>query len=201
MELSTAVKPFVFEKLFKEGYDRVVYLDPDIQLYRPLTEVFAAFDEGANAVLTPHSLAPNLNRQPPNDHTFLRAGIYNLGFVALADTSETRNAVHWWQTRLEHECVSNRMSDGLFVDQKFMDLWPVYCAGTDILRDPSYNVAYWNLDTREVVPCDGGGYHVAGRPLAFFHFSGIVPGSSRHPLPSSDTLGCDSEPRAAGDLQ
>ena len=29
IEFSTSVKPFVFQKLFNEGYDNVIYLDPD----------------------------------------------------------------------------------------------------------------------------------------------------------------------------
>ena len=183
MELSTAVKPFLFSKLLAEGYDRLVYLDPDIQVYRPLTEVFTILDNGASTVLTPHSLSPVLHNQRPNDKTFLQCGAYNLGFMALADTPQTRAALQWWQTCTEHGCVSNRLSEGLFADQKYIDLWPSYCADTHILRDPSYNVAYWNLDTRDIVAVDGG-YQVAGRPLAFFHFSGIVPGDrtilSRH---------------------
>src|SRR5437763_8837281 len=34
MELSTAVKPYAFEHLFEaKGFERVVYLDPDIKIY------------------------------------------------------------------------------------------------------------------------------------------------------------------------
>ncbi|MDQ3880665.1 MAG: glycosyltransferase, partial [Chloroflexota bacterium] len=42
------------------------------------------------------------------------------------------------------------------------------------LRDPGYNVAYWNLHDRRVESADGG-YLAAGRPLRFFHFSGFDP--------------------------
>src|SRR2546422_10193065 len=45
LELSTAVKPWMFEHLFARGYDRVVYLDPDIFVYSPLAELDARPDE------------------------------------------------------------------------------------------------------------------------------------------------------------
>jgi glycosyltransferase involved in cell wall biosynthesis len=174
MELNTAIKPTVFRRLFAEGFDRVIYLDPDIFAYRRFDEVLRAFDEGATSILTPHALAPNLHSESPNDLTFMRAGIYNLGFLALAKMHETSNLLEWWETRLRSECVVNRLSDGIFVDQKFMDLWPAYCSGTHILRDPAYNVAYWNLDSRTIKKT-GERYEVNGSPLAFFHFSGINP--------------------------
>ncbi|WP_217578188.1 glycosyltransferase [Mesorhizobium sp. GbtcB19] len=175
MELNTAIKPTVFSRLFAEGYDRVIYLDPDIIAYRRFDELFDVLDGGASSVLTPHALAPNLHPDSPNDLTFMQAGVYNLGFMALANTPETLRLLKWWETRLRTECVSNRVADGLFVDQKFVDLWPAYCPGTAILRNPAYNVAYWNLDSRPVRR-RGDAYEVDGVALAFFHFSGVVPG-------------------------
>lgn len=175
MELNTAIKPTVFQRLFAKGYARVIYLDPDIIAYRRLDEMFEALDDGATTVLTPHALVPNLLPDSPNDLTFLRAGVYNLGFMALAKAPQTLQLLKWWETRLRTECVSNRVADGLFVDQKFVDLWPAYCPGTRILHNPAYNVAYWNLDNRSIEQ-RGEAYAVNGVPLAFFHFSGVVPG-------------------------
>ena len=43
-----------------------------------------------------------------------------------------------------------------------------------IVRDTSYNVAYWNLDHRDLTYIDGT-YLVDGQPLHFFHFSGYSP--------------------------
>ena len=45
MELNTAIKPFVLLYLLK-SYDRVVYMDPDICVYKELMAVNKAFDEG-----------------------------------------------------------------------------------------------------------------------------------------------------------
>jgi hypothetical protein len=80
LELATAVKPRCFARHFEEGAAQVVYLDPDIELFRPLEELRALLARGATGVLTPHVLAP-LPRDgaQPDDLTLLRAGVHTSG--------------------------------------------------------------------------------------------------------------------------
>ncbi len=54
-----------------------------------------------------------------------------------------------------------------------MDMVPGMFAGVRILREPGYNVAYWNLHERAVACTDP--LTVNGEPLHFFHFSGFDP--------------------------
>ena len=106
MELNTAVKPFAFIKLFAERYDYVVYLDPDIELFQPLSSVFDALRGGASFVLTPHLCSPAEGGAQPDDVTIMRAGIYNLGFLACSRQLETEPLLHWWARHLRFECVN-----------------------------------------------------------------------------------------------
>ena len=174
LELNTAVKPWVLEWLFERaGIERVVYLDPDIRVYSQLTEVVRALDRGSLMVLTPHLLAPTVDDRRPNEADILRAGCYNLGFIALARHSELNRFLSWWQDKLTYDCRVD-LAEGLFVDQKWMDLAPGLFEGVRVLRHPAYNVAYWNLQHRAVRVHDGRPI-VNGEPLAFFHFSGLDP--------------------------
>ncbi|MFN3835005.1 MAG: glycosyltransferase [Glycocaulis sp.] len=176
MEFNTAIKPFCFQHVFSVmGAESAVYLDPDIFVLRPLDAVEAALKDGAGLVLTPHSEAPLDDGADPDDARLLRTGSYNLGFAAFADTDETRRFLHWWGERLRSDCRV-AISEGLFVDQKWMDLAPAYVRATHILHHPGYNAAYWNLAHRPVT-VSGADWMARGEPLVFFHFSGVVPGN------------------------
>ncbi len=174
LELNTAVKPWMFEWLFGErSADRVVYLDPDIRVYRPLAEVEAALAAGAMMVLTPHLTGQLDDGHHPNEIDILKAGTYNLGFLALARQPSPLEFLAWWQSKLEFNCVVDQ-ANCMFVDQKWLDLVPGMFGNVAILRHDGYNVAYWNLAHRSVVK--GGNEHlVNGVPLVFFHFSGLDP--------------------------
>lgn len=173
LELSTAVKPYALEFLMRR-YDltRIVYLDPDIQVFSSLANLFAGHPSSA-IFLTPHLTAPNRDDLQPGDLEILRAGTYNLGFIGLRASEETFHFLRWWQSKLYDLCVVD-LPRGLFVDQRWVDLVPGLFSGVAILREAGYNVAYWNLSHRQVRRA-GDQYTVNGEPLYFFHYSGFDP--------------------------
>jgi len=173
LELNTAVKPWAFEYLMKY-FDQVIYIDPDIRLYKRLSDVNALLDEEADIVLTPHLLAPIDDDDKPGELDIRRAGTYNFGFCALRTTDNSARFVKWWQSKLERECIID-MDRGIFVDQSWIDLVPGMFERVSILRHPGYNVAYWNLAQRKVVPARFNRWTVNGEPLVFFHYSGLNP--------------------------
>ncbi len=171
MEFNTAVKPYALRLLLNQ-FDRVIYLDPDIYVYKTLIPIKKAFDTGAQIVLTPHfNHLFEEDGMHPDEPDIMRAGIYNLGFIALQNGEESREMVDWWAKRLEKKCV-NKPQEGIFVDQKWIDLVPGFYKNVSILHDSGLNVAYWNLSHREVKK-DGEEFIVNGEPLYFFHFSGF----------------------------
>jgi glycosyltransferase involved in cell wall biosynthesis len=171
-EFSTAIKPAAFQHLFAErGYEAVVYLDPDTYMTSPLDEVQELLERGAEAILTPHICRPVEDGDEPDDRSMLQAGVYNLGFLALARSDETRDFLAWWHRRLLRDCRSD-LPEGLFVDQKWAELLPCFVERTIILRHPGYNVAYWNLMHRDIRR-DQGVWTSNELPLRFFHFSGV----------------------------
>jgi glycosyltransferase involved in cell wall biosynthesis len=172
LELSTAVKPWLLRTLLDDR-DHVIYLDPDIRVFaslEPLAE--RARDHGL--VLTPHDLgAMPRDGLKPSEADILIAGAYNLGFIGLGASEATEGVLDWWSERLLTDCIVDP-ERGYFVDQRWMDLVLGTVPDFELVRDPAYNVAYWNLHNRRLSK-DGETYLVDGNPLRFFHFSGYDP--------------------------
>ena len=170
LELNTAIKPYVIEMLMNRGYEKVIYLDPDIKIFDTLSPMLSLLDK-FNVLLTPHLTDVLDDGKLPNELGILQAGSYNLGYIGLKTNDETRKLVKWWQSKLFKECVVD-ISRGLFVDQKWMDMVPSIFSGVYINRDEGWNVAYWNLNHRDIIKLDTGQFEVNGSPLMFFHYSG-----------------------------
>lgn len=174
LELNTNVKP-TFMKYLVQTFDleNLVYLDPDIFVYSPLTPVFESLGGGASAILTPHMTTPMDDDKLPGEQEMLYNGTYNLGFVAVRRCEESWRLLNWWERR----CLDLGFSEGrtgLFVDQKWMNLAPGMFEQVKILRHPGCNMAYWNLHERTLAE-GAENYIVNGwAQLCFFHFSGIV---------------------------
>jgi glycosyltransferase involved in cell wall biosynthesis len=173
MELNTALKPFMFLRLFGGGFTNVLYFDPDIEIYSRLAPILDRLDDDASFTLTPHLLKPNEGSYFPDDIGIMQAGIYNLGFLGAHRNDQTMDVLHWWARRLTYWCISDQ-KNGVFVDQKFMDLVPGFVDKIAILRESTLNVAYWNLPQRNLT-FDGDDFFVDGAPLIFYHFSGFSP--------------------------
>lgn len=174
LELNTAVKPWAIEYVLERGHDKVIYVDPDIYFYGPMTEVELMLSAGTDILLTPHLLAPVADDKTPSELDIRRAGTYNFGFCAVKDSANTRDFLMWWQRKLTRDCVVD-LDKGFFVDQGWIDLVPGLFENVGILRHSGYNVAYWNLAQRPLHQSAEGRYFAGNAPLVFFHFSGLDP--------------------------
>ncbi|MGQ9368523.1 hypothetical protein [Azospirillum sp. ST 5-10] len=180
VELSTAVKGFMVQRLLERpGCAKVLYFDPDIALFARPDPVLDAL-ERHDLVLTPHACEPEETIQAIHDNELvaMRHGIFNLGFVGVANRPEGRRFAAFWRHRLEHFCFDD-VPAGLFTDQKWLDHAPAYFSTTGVLRHPGLNVSTWNLTHRSVEGAVGGALTVNGQPLVFYHFTGFDSGAQR----------------------
>src|ERR1041385_7880133 len=176
-ELCTAVKGFLLEHLIrKKGVDRLLYLDPDILVTGSLEHLFAKL-RTHDMVLTPHldEDYPD-DGLLPDDGYILRAGVFNLGFIGINSSANASNFLAWWKPKLSKHCVVD-IANGYFVDQKFMDLAPLFFQNVLIERDAGYSTAYWNAHTRHLSHSHGS-WKCNDGPLYFFHFSGYSPNNA-----------------------
>ncbi|GGS18563.1 FkbM family methyltransferase [Actinokineospora fastidiosa] len=168
-EMATAVKPYLLREL-RAASQVVIYLDPDIRVFAPMPEL-AELATAHGIVLTPHFLEP-LPRDglEPTEAMVMGSGIFNLGFVATGPGSEP--FLDFWAERLRQDAIV-APDRQLFTDQRWVDQVPALF-GNHVLRDPGFNVAYWNAHERPVTVEDGI-LHAGGHVLRFFHFSGYRP--------------------------
>lgn len=171
-EFSTSLKPFALRHLLNLGYQKVLYFDPDILIMRRIDVILDPLEK-QNIVLTPHLLDPiPQDDLLPNEPGILKAGAYNLGFIGVRNSATTLRFLDWWAGRLDRLCRI-AISQGLFVDQKWIDLVPGLFEDVFILKHRGCNVAYWNVHSRWLT-FENGQYWVGeeNTPLIFYHFSG-----------------------------
>ena len=181
IEFSTSIKPFCINHLYKQGYEKIIYLDPDIYVFNSLNYVFDSL-ESKSIILTPHRCIPIIETKGfIREETVSNVGIYNLGFIGLKNNHIGQKVIDWWKERLENKCYID-LNNGLFVDQKWMDFIPGFFPN-DILisQHLGLNIASWNLQEREIIYKNGQPF-VQNKfkpddtyPLIFFHFSGYSP--------------------------
>jgi hypothetical protein len=173
IELNTCVKPSVFRYFFKEypKAEFLFYFDPDIFIYDNLLGIESKFKE-YDFILTPHIYNRlSLSDIRPNEFDFLNYGIFNIGFLGLRNSFQIMNEfLPWWEERTLNLGFI-RPCDGLFVDQLWFNIVPLFFNRICILDHQGCNVAPWNLHERELKEIEGRIIVNNRDPLIFFHFS------------------------------
>ncbi|HEY2630659.1 MAG TPA: glycosyl transferase [Usitatibacter sp.] len=180
VELSTAIKPFAMKHLMSlPGCETVLYFDPDIVVFSRVDDILATL-RTSNIALTPHQNKPEQTLEAVIDNEIgsLRWGIFNLGFIGVANTAESRRFAQWWSERTYHFCRAE-VESGLFTDQKWINHVPVFFDGVSIVKSSRHNVATWNLTTRVMTGDLDTGLLVDSEPLGFYHFTGFDSGAHR----------------------
>jgi len=165
--LCCALKPHAIKFVLRDTrIRRVLYIDNDIGLYRTPVELLALL-EAHSFVLTPHHLNPLSVGTRPNETVLLPFGIYNAGLFAVKQSKEVSDFIDWWGDWM----LDPRHLDSLWAyDQTWLNYVPVYCPQSCVLRDPSYNVAFWNLPERDF-KMNEESFYCGEKPLTAFHLS------------------------------
>lgn len=177
-EICCASRPFYFKALLDAGYEKVFFFDPDIEVFHSLDYLSDLLDEN-DVLLTPHTDKPAVSDAEIfyTEMSVLAHGVFNLGFIGAKNTKNGNDVIAFWRHRLTRYSLKEH-SRGLWTDQKWFNLVPVYFPGVHIVRHPGCNTASWNISHREITK-EGGRFLAAGQPLLFFHFSGYDRGIPR----------------------
>jgi hypothetical protein len=144
----------------------VTYLDSDLFFFASPEPIYAEM-KGASFGIIPHHFTRRLARHQ-------RFGIYNVGWVSVANTDEGRAALNWWRERcIEwcHDYVDE--ANQRFADQRYLDRLPDLFPKVHVIQHLGANLAPWNFAERQLAWRDGA-VRIDGRyDLLFFHFHGV----------------------------
>jgi len=196
VELCTAVKGPAVCLLAKRGkFKKIMYLDPDIKVFNSLAYLDKKLDT-YDILLTPHLLDPETDDLSIKDNEIcaLKHGTYNLGFFAVKTSGQGLQFINWWSERLIKFCYDD-IPGGLFTDQRWCDLAPVFFDNLLIIRDRGFNVATWNISHRVLSRTSKGDILAGDCLLRFYHFTSFDNGDGYAVL-----LSCEPNQKIAHEI-
>lgn len=163
-------KSVFIQKLFAtHDIPHILYCDCDLYFYGDYNFLYDHFKDN-RIILSPHwrVIRPVLD----NDYKFnYLHGLYNAGFVGFRN--DATDMLEWWAEMCAIECRADDKENATYVDQKYLDLVPLYFDGTYIIRHKGCNVAAWNMRQLDREVKDGKIY-VEGDDLVFIHYSPVT---------------------------
>lgn len=144
----------------------LTYLDSDLYFFSSPMPIFDEIGSSSIAIIE--------HRFSEANRTSLIYGRFNVGWVSFRNDDSGRRCLLDWFEKCFEWCY-DRVEEGRFADQKYLDVWPEQFDDVHIIQHPGANVAPWNISDfkmAEKVPGNGP-VNVHGDPLVFAHFQNV----------------------------
>ncbi|TVY11828.1 hypothetical protein [Paenibacillus cremeus] len=164
-----AARAFFIRHLLHAGYDKLIYLDPETNVYSSLNEIEELLNHH-EIIACPYHLEPCHWDDFKPEIECLRNGFLHAGFLALRNSDHSRRFASWWCERIEASFFGPEKD--AMAGHKWLSLamvpFQIY-----LLKNPAYHIAAWNLRAtgRSIAWGTEGGYAVDGVSLKTFCFS------------------------------
>ncbi|HVZ39089.1 MAG TPA: glycosyl transferase [Candidatus Kapabacteria bacterium] len=157
--------------------EQITYLDADLYFYGSPAPIYGELGNGSVMIVE--------HRFPEHLRHLEVFGKYNVGLLVFRNNAEGHACLEWWRERCIEWC-HDRLEDGRFGDQKYLDDWTTRFNGVVVLRHKGANLAPWNLAGYTISVRDGR-VMVDDVPLIFYHFHKLKAiGSSTYDAGLSD---------------
>ena len=162
--LTSAIANFIMMSVPESSDQWLCYLDADLFFFSSPDGLFFKYAD-ANILITPHGFSSNLMH-------LSEYGRFNVGFIAWRTNSAGRQCVFDYRERCIEWCF-DRVEDGKFADQRYLDAWPLDYAGVVELTSAPINVSYWNIGAF-ALSSEAEVLLLNNKQLIAWHFSGLV---------------------------
>jgi hypothetical protein len=129
--------PYILQySIEKFNLPQCTYIDADLCFY---SDPGVLLEEmGKDSILiTEHRYSPAYDQSKTH-------GIYCVQFLSIKNDDNGKAALYWWRDRCFEWCF-NRLEDGKFGDQKYLDDWTTRFKGVHVLKHIGGGVAPWNI--------------------------------------------------------
>lgn len=152
-EYCWTLTPFSPQFVFDRDLDvsQVTYLDADLYFFDSPRKLLQELeDSGKQVLITEHAYAPEYDQSATS-------GKFCVQFMTFKRANGGIRVLTWWQARCLEWCF-NRIEDGKFGDQKYLDDWPerfpdeVHIASQNEKMLAPWNVRYFEEKNRSLAP-------------------------------------------------
>lgn len=144
------------------------YVDADLQFLSNPKALLDEMGEKDSILLTEHRYTPIYDQTETS-------GKYCVQFMTFKNNQDGLKALKWWVNACIEWCY-NKIEDGKFGDQKYLDDWTDKFEGVCVLEHLGGGVAPWNVQQYEIYQSDGQIYVKNDKqnvPIVFYHFHDI----------------------------
>ena len=152
--------------------NRITYVDADVLFFASPRPVFDEIGGSSIGIIE--------HRFPPHLADLNKYGRFNVGWLTFRRDHTAISCLETWRSQCLEWCY-DRLEDGRFAEQKYLDTWPHTVPGLRIVQHKGANVAPWNLASFTLALAEGD-LTLDGEPLLFFHAHGFQlasPGRTR----------------------
>jgi hypothetical protein len=164
MEYYFTLTPFLPHYVFATTpADRVTYIDMDLYFFSSPKPVLESLGQ-ASVAITPHRFSFEYRQH-------FVFGLFNVAWVTFRRCAEGLDCLNSYKADCTAWC-HDRLEDGRFGDQKYLDSWPQRYPSLRIIEHKGVNLAPWNVDNFDL-RMKHQKLMVDEYPVVFYHFSGM----------------------------
>jgi hypothetical protein len=147
----------------ESGIDLITYVDADLFFFSDPGPIYDELGSASIGIVS-HRFAPELSHKAIY-------GKYNVGILCFRRDHESARCLEWWRERCLEWC-HDRVEEGRFADQKYLDEWPQRFGSVKVLEHKGVNLAPWNVANYTLTK-KGGLPSADGDRLIVYHFHAL----------------------------
>jgi hypothetical protein len=162
IEYYFTLSPFLPHYLFsRTEAERITYIDGDLYFFTSPRPVLDSLGD-ASVAITPHRFSFEYRNH-------VKYGLFNVAWITYRRCAEGLGCLNAYKADCTAWCY-DRVEDGLFGDQKYLDSWPGRYPNLRIIEHKGFNLAIWNAHNY-MVRVKNNIVVVDDDPLIFYHFA------------------------------